>query len=289
MTTQVVSTEDTLKGQNDMVLTTEEHQAPEAPKAKAEPSSDGESQTTDSAADSKTSDKPRRNRRAERDIRKLKNRLRTAEHAAAESASQVITLEQTVSTLETKIGTVPEPKLSDFETSREYATAVRAWEDDQKPAAPANATPAKKPDPAPVIDENPYKVELEELTESGKEKYGDKFEKVFGSKDLVLSKDMAEFAFDSDKGPELIMYFDEHEEEARALYMSDTGTVNRSLAKIEAGLTEAKVKENKVEEADEVPETISTSAPKVTKDLESMDMSDYAKTRRAQEKEDRIR
>ena len=287
MTDQVVSTEDTLKGQNDMVLTTEEHKAPEAPKATAAPSSDGESQTTDSPADSKTSDKPRRNRRAERDIRKLKNQLRTAEHAAAESASQVTALEQTVSTLETKVGKAPEPKLSDFDTSREYATAVRKWEDDQKPAAPAAAAPVKKPDPPP--DEHPFQVELAELTEDGKAKFGDKFEKVFGSKDLVLSQTMAEFAFDSDKGPELIMYFDEHEEEARALYMSDTATVNRSLAKIEAGLTEAKAPAKKVEEAGEVPETLSTSTPKVTKDLENMDMGDYAKTRRAQEKEDRIR
>lgn len=290
-----VSTTETPKPRNEMVVTTEENQEPVSSNKEATPP-EGAGQTKEAKAGDQTT-ATRRDRKHERQVGKLTRRAKTAERTTGEQAARITELEGELETARANVGQPAEPDLKDFATPQEYAKEFSKWE--TQVAATAKP-PAKKPDPKPAGISPEEREEIDEFAKTGKEKLGDKFTTAFDDKTLPLNRAMAEFVFDSDVGPEIIMKLAEDHDAAQEIFDAPAQQMVRKLVALEHEVTNpGKVTtddKGKTTEptkpapkkAPEAPETVTTQGGTVQVDPTDMPMDDYAAMRIKQELANRM-
>ena len=197
-----VSTDDTLE-RNVINVHTEENLS-----ESAAPASKKQSQTQDKSAESSQDDKakPKRDRRSEREIRKLRRELGESEARNEEIHGKLSAIEQTVDDLVAGKDTPsrnPAPKLKDFDTEKEFGEAYSAWAEKPEPKAKTK-TPEKPPAkrPAKSNREDPFGDERKTLFDTGKERYGDQFAEAMGDKTPIdISFVMRDYLFDNPRNP----------------------------------------------------------------------------------------
>ena len=238
-----VSTSDTPQPRNEISVVTEENAATLAPEsAPAAPTEkSGEPNTSDSAppkSEPNADKQPRRrNRSAERKISTLTRKLEAAESAGTEQSTRISALETQIADLQKGATAPPKPRLKDFKSEGEFAEAYATWKaDTAEPPKPPSKPAPKQPAADPPAGAHPQAAEIKALETAGEKLYGDEFEEVLHDDSLPLSVAIADFIFDSDKGPEMIMWLDEHREEGRELFRMRPTKQVKELEKIEAGL-----------------------------------------------------
>ncbi len=234
-----VSTEETPQDRNAISVVTEENQAvPEAstpPPAAPPPKGEEDDEKSATSDESKPKRKTRR-RSAERKIAALQRQLADAESAGAARDVEVAQLREQVAALTTAQEAPPakKPRLQDFKTAEEYAEAHAAWKEGQaKPPAPP--PPPAQPPAQPQTSTPPEPApEVQELVAKGAEQFED-FEEVLSDNTLPISPAMADHIFDSEHGPELVMWIDENREEAQELFRMRPKKLAEALAEVEKG------------------------------------------------------
>lgn len=165
----------------------------------------------------------KRNRPAERRIRKLTDKLSAAEARDATNATRIAELEGQVTSLTDATPKPKEPKLNDFANPREYAKAYSKWEaGTEEPAPKPTRRAAPKPkadDPPPAATTPRPDKEILSFQERGKKKLGDEFIEALGEKTAV-NQLMGEYMLDHDVGPEIYVHLANNPEEARKIYDS---------------------------------------------------------------------
>ena len=236
--------------QPDQVVTEETPRAPDEHvvtsdanfNSDASPAVDASSAATDDSEGPITSDSdsgkpkkapPTRNRRAERRIKKLGDKLADAEVRDAANATRIAELEGQVTTLTDATPKPKEPMLKDFDNPQDYAKAYSKWDaapaTAPKPGKPTAAKPAPTAKPAPVGKPAPDK-EITEFTARGKKKLGDEFIEALGEQTAV-NQLMGEFMIDHDLGPDIYVHLANNPDEARKIYDSSSP---RAAKKMEA-------------------------------------------------------
>lgn len=243
-----VSTAETPQTRDEITVVTEEKLKPQdavpAPLSdEPKPDASATPENDKPKSDDGSGDQPRkRNRSAERKIRSLTRKLSEAESRGTASDEKVAALEAELETLKATppAPRKPKPKLADFKTSEEYAEAHVAWKTESEAPAPKPPAP-KKPDPTSTgATGNP---DFDELAEEGEKRLGSEFKEALYDQTLPLSKNMSEFIFDSDVGPELVMWLDDHREEAREMFDMRRSKVEAALEEVETGLSGTPAKE----------------------------------------------
>jgi hypothetical protein len=260
---------------------------------------DDDSQGSD---DKSKSRKRSRNRPAERRVKALTRKLEAATASADASVAQIDALTREVEQLKTHAPpTVPKPKMKDFQSAELFGEAWAEWKKSQE--APA-ALP-KQPDAAPSA--HPKQVEIDDLTDAGVDQFGEEFTEVFKDDTLPLSATMAEYAFESDRGAEVIMWIDDNRRAARKIFRMDAEDTEEALDKILKDLPKHESRAAADPDPDDDPDPDPTDrrvtkastppgAPVAGTDAgdtgeikEGLSMDDYAKRRRAQMLRDRVR
>ena len=281
-----VSTEETLGISNQMVVTTEENEAPEPNTQEAKPSKDGESQTKDAPAGDQQ--KPKRDRKHERQVGKLTRRYREAEATGKAQATQLAELIELNKTLNAKVETAPEPQLKDFDTPQEYAKKFAEWET-LKTEKPAEVK--VKPAPPPKFTDD-QRTEIADFEKLGVERLGETFTEAFADTTLPLSVDMFDFIQTSDVGPELIVYLDQHRRVAKRMFGAGD-KLEEQMTELEGKMkpskpetkeTEGKKKEvveskKAPKKAAEVPETVNSQLGTPAFDPETASVEEFKKWR----------
>lgn len=205
----------------------------------------------------------------------------------------------------------PKPKLADFDTPEEFADAYALWKDKSKPKANA-APPTKKPaaTPPPISDEN-LPDEIKTFKNKGKELLGDQFLEAL-EEDIPVTKDMAEYMFDSEYGAHVYVHLSNNPDVAMTLAKSSPVRMIKIMDKLEADAKAGKLDvledgemhiendDDSDDEAKKSPGKTESKAPKAPSstrekgrvkpepDLESMSMDDYAAKRHEDEKKKRM-
>lgn len=236
-----VSTQDTPRPRDQNVVTSDlpepgaddqETPTPAAASDQAGPTDSEPAPDTDNKAPP-----PKRNRSAERRIKKLSAKLSTAEQKEAENARRIEELEETVSSLKSATPKAKEPMLQDFANPREYAKAYAAWEK-------TSASPAPKPRPKPKAADTPATPatpppaddEIIGFRQRGVAKLGDEFQEALQDQDTAVSQTMGEFMIENDVGPELYVHLTNNQEDARKIYDM---TAPKAIKALEALATKA--------------------------------------------------
>lgn len=232
-----VSTTETPQDRNAISVVTEENQA-QAPQPPAEPPPGAPNAEKPATSESDTPPaKPKTRRRSsERKIAALQRQLAEAETAGTARDKEVAELRAQVDQLTTSAApAAKKPRLQDFKTAEEYADAHADWKTGQEPPAPAPA-PAATPAAAPQTSAPTPTPEVTELYSQGEKIYGDDFKEVLDDKTLPLSASMADHIFDSDRGPDLVMWLDENREDAQELFHMRPKKLAERLTEIEKTL-----------------------------------------------------
>lgn len=308
-----VSTEETPKREPMNVVTSENESAsqvdPQPDPAAPPKGASNEGDSADPTDPPKDPPKSRRSRRAERRIAALQKQVDEAKSEGEAAKAEVAELRKEIDQLKAGPPAEPlkKPKLGDFKTAEEFGAAWAKWEAQE--AAAAEPPPPKKEDPpkkaeAPPAAEPPPEAEV--LAEKGAKLYGDEFEEVLFSDDLILSENMADYAFESEKGPELIMWLDEHPEDAKELFRMRPTKLRKELDEIVAELQtpEAPAGDKTPARDPDTGKFVSKQDPPPPIDpirgnpdstinsgeiKEGLDMDTYAERRRAQMKAHRVR
>lgn len=279
-------------------------------------SDDGEKksdQTTEKPADSDHNENAStRDKRAERRIKNLTRKLSKLENESAASKADNEALRTEISELRAQLGSKePEPKLEDFDKPQDYATAYAKWQAGQKPAKkPAAEKPASRDPKAhadkPDEDPAPIDSEISTFQSRGKEKLGDEFLEALHSDEMACDKDMAEFMFDSDFGPEMFVHLANNPEESRKLFDSSTRRKISALEDLEAKAKKGELdvdaldikpvknasdkdpdkpagKTAKATKAGDPPDTRESGSATMETDPEKEDMDSYAARRHKEE------
>ena len=307
-----VSTDDTLERRDMNVLTEENISAPAAPA----PKDKEQSQTKGKSAEPSDKDetKPKRNRGREREVRRLRRDLADSETRNTELGTKLSSLEQTVDELvaaKEAPAKKPAPKLRDFDgDEKEFGEAYAAWAAEPDPKAKAKAKPkAKQPEKRPTTDGDPFEDERLALMESGEELYGDDFKAAMSAKDPVpVSFNMRDYLFEHpETGADVFMYLDDNRDQARKIANMGAQRAEREMAKIAKEVTDnppdregtikmqdddddPKPKKKARSKQPEPPDTVKTT-PKGGGDpnMETNSMDDYARVRRKQMADERLR
>ena len=220
-----VSTDETPQDREAINVVTEENQAPPPPQDKTAAPPEGESNEGKSAEptgkedEGKPPPKKRRRRSAERKIAALQAQLSDAEKAGQQRDAEIAELRKEISDLKAGNAAEPpkKPRLQDFKNAEEFGKAWAEYErsQEQPPADPPAAAQPPAGQPPPPSQPNP---DVEALEEKGEELYGEEFAEVLHDRTLPLSANMADYIFDSDRGPDIIMWLDENREEAKELF-----------------------------------------------------------------------
>ncbi len=240
-----VSTEDAPRPRDEHVVTSDSPADQEPPAA--DPSSDdtpGETgtppaQTTDDSPPSgdKSTAAPKRNRSAERRIKRLSAKLASERERNDRNETRIAELEQQIGDLRAATPAAPEPQLTDFNSPQEYAKAYAKWEADtaSPPAGdtpPANRKPVdtrgSRPEPPPPDGE------IVDFHTRGKEKLGDEFTEALQEPDTAVNQQMAEFIMDSDYGPEIYVHLANNVEESRKIYDMGPDRAKKALDALQA-------------------------------------------------------
>jgi len=308
-----VSTAETPRPRETINVVTEENQAePALLTPDAAPPTHGAPKTEAPAPS--TSETPpaaprTRRRSSERKIAALQRQLGEAQAAGEARDTEVAHLRAQVEAMQK--GSAPQakkPRLQDFMNAEEYADAHSDWKAAAapKPPAPPPAAPASQAPPQQSAPP-PRPPEVQDLTARGVEIYGDDFTEVLDDKTLPLSAAMADHIFDSDRGPDLVMWLDENREDATELFHLRPKRLAERLAEIEKTLdppptpaapAKARAPDGKFESRQPAahvpppgdPVGSSPGADGVSGGVrEGLSMDDYAERRRAQMARNRTR
>lgn len=231
-----VVTEETARAPDEHVVTSDaEFHSDASPAIPATSAADDKDGPITSDSDSgKAPTPPKRNRPAERRIRKLTDKLSAAEAKDAANVNRIAELEGQVETLVSATPKAAEPKLNDFANPREYAKAYAKWEGSPETAPKPTrraAAPKPKADTPPAAPPKPHQdSEILGFQERGKKKLGDEFIEALGEKTAV-NQLMGEYMLDHDVGPEMYVHLANNPEEARKIYDS---SVPRQIKAMEA-------------------------------------------------------
>jgi hypothetical protein len=313
-----VVTEETARAPDEHVVTSDANFNSDASPAEPAPSAaadkDGPT-ASESDTDKPKKAPPKRNRSAERRIKKLGDKLSAAEARDADNANRIAELEGQVESLTAATPKSKEPRLNDFDNPREYAKAYSKWEAEgapaPKPKPKAKPKPAATTDPAPADAPTPHQdSEILGFKERGQKKLGDEFIEALGEKTAV-NQLMGEFMLDHDLGPEIYVHLANNPEEAKKIYDSSVPRQTKAMEALatrgaKGGLDVGEEGELQVETppanpADDDYEDPGHEPPKVTKapeppsdtntggdadvpvNPENESMEDYAARRRKEE------
>lgn len=312
-----VSTDDTPKDDAPMNVVTEENEGavqvpPDATRAAPPAGEPNEGKSADPESEKSDGQPPkkRRQRSAERKIGRLTRELEEAKQAGAQRDAQITALQAEIAELKKGAAAPPpkKPRLQDFKNAEEFGAAWAEWEraNAEPPPAepPAAQPPASDPNSPPQPPAEPP-PEVAELEEAGEKVYGEEFSEVLHDKTLPLSANMADYIFDSDKGPDIVMWLDEHREEAKELFHLRPRALAKKLDELVPTLETPEppaptperdasgkfVAKQPPEPPPPPPGDPVRGAPSETSReiKEGLSMDDYAARRRAQEKAHRVR
>ena len=259
---------------------------------------------------------------ASRKIRRLDRQLKKKDEALRETQAQLAATNERIADLEGRLAKTaegaakPKPQLSDFASEEEFGKAYAAWQAEQeKSRDKAKETPAAK---APSMTETEER-DRDEFRARGVEALGDDFLAASTNKTLAVSRNMAEYLFSSDQGPEILCWLNANPDKAESIARQgeqSRAASDRLLERIEEKIAKAedwnididlsppakKAKPDAKAEGetkDDPPtkprrdgQTSAAPAPagkpdrgttQVDQDLEDMAMDDYAAKRREQE------
>jgi hypothetical protein len=232
--------EETARAPDEHVVTSDAdfhaHASPAESKPSAAADKDGPI-TSDSDTGKPKQAPPKRNRSAERRIKKLGDKLSAAEAKDAANATRIAELEGQVESLTDATPKPKEPMLKDFDNPREYAQAYSKWEagnDTPAPKPKAKAAPKPATDTPPAAP--PKRVPDKEITdfqERGKKKLGDEFIEALGEKTAV-NQLMGEYMLDHDLGPEIYVHLANNPEAARKIYDSSSPRQIKAMEQLAA-------------------------------------------------------
>lgn len=209
-------------------------------------SNDEDSAARTPEGDDPNSQQPRRDRHAEKRIRKLNRRL------AAERDRNTAN-ERRIQSLETELGELkkartvdpgPEPKLDDFKSPQEYAKAYAKWEGTKAAggkAAKAEDEPPKRQPPQQRSEPPDRDVaapdDVKAFYKRGSKKLGDEFldaTEAAAAKEFAVSKVMGDFIIEHEHGPEIFVYLADHPELSRRIYDKSETFAVKELKKLAA-------------------------------------------------------
>lgn len=235
-----VSTTETPPDDEPMNVVTEENIAPpgapqsdQAAPSKDEPNAGKSAEPKDPPEGGDPPPKRTRKRSSERKIAALQRRVTEVEETGQAKDQEITRLNAELAKAQS--GPPPakltKPKLQDFKTAEEFGDAHAAWLDQEK--APGDKPPVADP-PAPKADATTGTPtpEVEEFADKGEAIYGEEFEEVLFDKTLPLSENMFDFVSESDQGPALLMWIDEHREEAREMFHMRPRKLARALEEV---------------------------------------------------------
>lgn len=248
---------------------------------------------------------PKRNRSAERRIKRLSSKLSDAEAKDAENSREIQELRDQVERLENATPKAKEPMLQDFANPREYAKAYAKWEaaDSDTPAPkPRGKTPKPKADPPPAHRQTTPDKEIIAFQDRGKAKLGDEFLEALQEKTAV-NQLMGEFMLDHDLGPELYVHLANNPTEARKIYDSSSPRAIKAMEALAKKAADGQLDDGADDQGDDLgdqddadtPPAQRTKAPDPPTDTkpeggvdtpvnpETESMDDYADRRRKEE------
>jgi hypothetical protein len=196
--------------------------------------------------DDQNSQQPRRDRHAEKRIRKLNRRLAAERDRNTANEGRIQKLEQELGELKKArpANAEPEPQLKDFKSPQEYAKAYAKWEgaraddksgkrdDDTRERKP----PAKRNDP-PAREEVADQEDVKAFAQRGKKKLGDEFLEAMESasaKEFAVSRVMGDFILEHELGPEIFVYLADNPELSRRIYDKSETFAVKELRKLAA-------------------------------------------------------
>lgn len=190
----------------------------------------------------------------------------------------------------------PEPKSTDFATTEEFLTAVRAWDRKQilkDFKADLSKTEQQKAVEKQVQERVSAFQKREEEFAAANPDYNDKVKK----SDIPISKAMNKALVESEVGPAMALYLADNPGEAEQIATLSDDAAFRAMGKLEAKI-EASLAQDKpaTEEADVKPPPLKTAAPApptpirknssapAEPDLEKVPYKEFVKIREAQQK-----
>jgi hypothetical protein len=216
---------------------------PEAKTDATAAASEDKTEASPNAEDSATQTDKQENhkqRHAKRRWGKLNAKLGETQRENEANKARIAELESQVNQLKAATPKIPEPKLADFDTPREFAKAYAKWEQGatpKKPAAAPRETPAapkSEPSTPPVRASDD---EVERFTKLGKERLGDEFLEAMADNTggpVPVNQLMGEFLFDSDVGPEIFVHLANNKDEAAKIYDASALRAEKALRALEA-------------------------------------------------------
>lgn len=272
----------------------------------AAPDKDGPTDS-DAATEKPKKTPPKRNRSAERRIKRLSSKLSDAEAKDAENARRIAELEDQVDSLKSATPKAKEPMLQDFANPREYAKAYAKWEaaDSEEPAPkPRGRKPKPKADPPPTHRQTTPDKEIIAFQDRGKAKLGDEFMEAL-TEPTAVNQLMGEFMLDHDLGPEMYVHLANNPDEAKKIYDSSTPRAIKAMEALAKKATDGQLDagdpgdddqvDDQDDELEDTPPRKRTKAPEPPADTrdsgdadlqanpESESMDEYAARRRKEE------
>ena len=175
----------------------------------------------------------KRNKSAERRIKKLSGRLSRVTDLTVQQQRELDSKDEEIAALKAATPDVPEPKLEDFKTPQEFGKAYSKWETDKTAAAkpPADPTARRQPPAKQPPKEDPA---IAEFHKAGRKMLGDEFDEALEEEGTAVSQVMAEFLFDSEVGPAVYVHLANNQEDARKIYDSTAPKAMKALQELEA-------------------------------------------------------
>lgn len=236
-----VSTEEALRPPDASVVTSDAVATPAADEsqvaAQSESSAapdaktDGANKSGSAAGDDNES--PPSTNKVKKRMGRLTKKVSEQESVIAEKDRVIAEQAQRMADLENQVKSAPkpaEPQLEDFKTPQEYASAYTEWQT-------ATAEPAPKKEPAPAQQQAPTPAPdpaIDEFVAAGIEMLGDEFVEARGESDLAVSKEMADYLFESEVGPAIYVHLANNTDESKDIFKMSAPKAMKALEALEA-------------------------------------------------------
>ncbi len=213
-------------------------------------------------------------------IGKLTKKMRTAERERDFNKDRVLELEKKLEKYEFKTPENDKPLKVDFDDEDEYIEALTDWKIKKELGKnqQSEAVRAKVKAEQDAVTES-YK-ELDNVLESGKEKYED-FDELVMDKDLVISSEVTQILLDTDIPDDILYHLASNPEESERLSNLDPIRIAKEIGKLEVSLNtaskEEKKEKKKIKKQSKAPEPITSIRTDgvVEKDPNKMSPKEY--------------
>lgn len=242
-----VSTADTPKDRPANVITSEtEHFKENTPAAssgsnKPDDQTPGKSATSDDNEQGGKTSK-RNNNSAKRRIDRLtreNSELRAKADQATTLQAQLDAANSELAELKQTSHKQSKPKRADFESDEEFADAYYDWKSEAD-QPPKKQEPAKKPEPKQPPADNPYQEQINDIVESGEDRYDD-WDTIW--KKAPINQHMAEVLFeieDPDLAADVVAYLHEHRKDAEKLFKDSETSARKAIKGMDDIIDKAK-------------------------------------------------